>query len=226
MGIPTYGSASSPGMDGPAISYLPVDRSFLDRVIIWISYILSPLGLLLALMRMATGHYRNYRRGSGYSLIAHALFGMFMWLSLLLIVNSFTGKHTMLFFGVMLTLYAVLFLLPAWLMARAAEKAQWQFSRLAVIYKVRVIDERILSVDTIAERTGQHRNDVWKDLLYLQDTGFLPEHLIFHEGAHDPAFVPKPEQAVQCGGCGATNAVRPGDTKACEYCGTIITGPA
>lgn len=249
MGIGNQPGGLLPGREGQPSDGLPkYERTTMDVVSIGIGYLLMPLGFVLALLRMITTHYKNYRKPVNYSLMYHVFVGGFVQLMGIVIFSIF-GENAVdagTLIG-MLIMFSLITLLPAAVFARSAAKARFRFSQLANQYVHLITVERVRYTGNLADRTGQSEGDVNRDLIYIQKYGLLDSGLLFHEGADEaapaaqggqaasspfspPAGGPPPQQrgpqglpkSVRCPGCGAQNTVAPGQAKACDYCGTTI----
>ncbi|MEK5463749.1 hypothetical protein MKY64_01930 [Paenibacillus sp. FSL R7-0210] len=248
MGIGNELGGLLPGREGQPSDSLPkYERTTYDVVTIGAGYLFMPLGLSLALVRMLSTHYKNYRKPVNYSLLFHVFVGGFVQL-MGIVVNSIFSEvavDTGTLIG-MLIMFSLITLLPAAVFARSAAKARFRFSQLANQYVHLITVERVRYTGNLADRTGQSEGDVNRDLLYLQKYGVLDSGLLFHEGADaapqaragqaaaspftPPAGQPSYQQpraqqlpkSVRCPGCGAQNTVAPGQSTSCDYCGTTI----
>lgn len=249
MGTGNQPGGLLPGRAGQPSDGLPVyEWNNKDFVITCIGYLLMPLGFVLALLRMITSHYKNYRKATNYNLLYHVFVGGFVQLLGIAIYSLFSeGGIDMGTLIGMLIMFSLVTLLPAAIFARTAAKARFRFSQLANQYVYLITAERVRFTGDLADRTGQSEADVNRDLLYLQKYKLLDSGLLFHEGADEAApaaqggmgasspFTPPaggppqqqrgPQQlpkSVRCPGCGAQNTVAPGQSTTCDYCGTTI----
>ncbi|WP_342478779.1 hypothetical protein NYE24_12540 [Paenibacillus sp. FSL H7-0350] len=248
MGIGNQPGGLLPGREGQPSDSLPkYERTTFDVVTIGAGYLFMPLGLVLALIRIITTHYKNYRKAVNYSLLFHAFVGGFLQMMGIVVISIFSDDAmdtTTLISG--LIFVGLVLLLPASAFARSAAKARFRFSQLANQYVHLIRVERVRYTGNLADRTGQSEGDVNRDLLYLQKYGVLDSGLLFHEGADaapqaqagqaaaspftPPAGQPSYQQpraqqlpkSVRCPGCGAQNTVAPGQSTSCDYCGTTI----
>ncbi|MEK3901402.1 hypothetical protein [Paenibacillus sp. FSL R7-0179] len=249
MGIGNQPGGLLPGREGQPSDSLPkYERTTLDVVTIGAGYLFMPLGLMLALVRMLSTHYKNYRKAVNYNLMLHVFVGGFVQLMGIVVYSIFSedgiDAATLI---TMLILFALVSLLPAAVFARSAAKARFRFSQLANQYVHLITVERVRYTGDLADRSGQSEADVNRDLLYLQKYGVLDSGLLFHEGADEaasaaqggqaasspfspPAGGPQHQQggpqqlpkSVRCPGCGAQNTVAPNQSTSCDYCGTTI----
>lgn len=249
MGIGNQPGGLLPGRAGQPSDGLPVyEWNNKDFVITCIGYLFMPLGFVLALLRMITSHYKNYRKAANYNLLYHIFVGGFVQLMGIAIYSIFSEDAIDIYMLTgMLMMFSLITLLPAAVFARTAAKARFRFSQLANQYVHLITVERVRYTGDLADRTGQSEADVSRDLLYLQKYRLLDSGLLFHEGADEaapaaqggqaapspfspPASGPSnpqrgPQQlpkSVRCPGCGAQNTVAPGQSTACAYCGTMI----
>ncbi|MFC6649092.1 MULTISPECIES: hypothetical protein [Paenibacillus] len=248
MGIGNELGGLLPGREGQPSDSLPkYERTTFDVVTIGAGYLFMPLGLVLALVRIITTHYKNYRKAVNYNLMHHVFVGGFVQL-LGIVVNSIFSEvavDTGTLIG-MLIMFSLITLLPAAVFARSAAKARFRFSQLANQYVHLIAVDRVRYTGNLADRTGQSEGDVNRDLLYLQKYGVLDSGLLFHEGADTEPQAPAGQAAaspfstpggqplyqqpraqqlpksVRCPGCGAQNTVAPGQSTSCDYCGTTL----
>ncbi|MEK3879487.1 hypothetical protein [Paenibacillus sp. FSL M7-0420] len=248
MGIGNQPGGLLPGREGQPSDSLPkYERTTFDIVTIGAGYLFMPLGLVLALVRMLSTHYKNYRKPVNYSLLFHVFVGGFVQL-MGIVVNSIFSEvavDTGTLIG-MLIMFSLITLLPAAVFARSAAKARFRFAQLANQYVQLITVGRVRYTGNLADRTGQSEGDVNRDLIYLQKYGVLDSGLLFHEGAdavpqaqvgqadaspfsqpaRQPSYQqPRPQQlpkSFRCPGCGAQNTVAPNQSTSCDYCGTTI----
>ncbi|MFF2910844.1 hypothetical protein [Paenibacillus sp. NPDC057934] len=169
--------ASGSGREFYLLGY---NRTGIDSFIIALSYVLMPIGLVAAILRMLLTHYKNQQKASNYNLLCHALIGGFVDLSLIMILSGGLDELNMgIFFIVFI---AILFLMPAYFLGNAASKAKLKFSQLCHSYIVMSLDEGVRYIGTLAQFTGQSESDVRRDLRYLQEQGLIPNGLTFYEG--------------------------------------------
>lgn len=245
MGIGNQPGGLLPGREGQPSDSLPkYERTTLDIVTIGAGYLFMPLGFVLALVRLLSTHYKNYRKPVNYSLLFHVFVGGFLQMMGIVVISIFSDAGmdaTTLISG--LIFVGLVLLLPASVFARSAAKARFRFSQLANQYVHLIAAERVRYTGNLADRTGQSEGDVNRDLIYLQKYGVLDSGLLFHEGA-DAApqaqaaaspFTPPARQlsyqqprvqqlpkSVRCPGCGAQNTVAPDQSTSCDYCGTTL----
>ncbi|MCL6605932.1 MAG: hypothetical protein K6T94_23960 [Paenibacillus sp.] len=224
---------------GQPVSGLPkFDRTGFDYIIIALGYLFMPVGLVLALLRLLGSHYKNYRKASNYNLLFHVFIGGFIEIGVLFAADWINGKNSLGITIIILVMFGLMFLLPAYLFGNLAAKGRYRFTQLTNLYLELIDSLGISFIGTLSERTGQSEGDVRRDILYLKDRGILDPYLIFSEGAqmepvhtssgfgHTPSQSPStPQQlpkSIHCSGCGAQNTVSPGQSKSCDYCGTAI----
>lgn len=185
MGIGNELGGLLPGREGQPSDSLPkYERTTFDIVTIGAGYLFMPLGFALALVRMLSTHYKNYRKPVNFSLLFHVFVGGFVQL-MGIVVNSIFSEvavDTGTLIG-MLIMFSLITLLPAAVFARSAAKARFRFSQLANQYVHLITVERVRYTGNLADRTGQSEGDVNRDLIYLQKYGVLDSGLLFHEGA-------------------------------------------
>ncbi|WP_042199630.1 hypothetical protein [Paenibacillus camerounensis] len=226
-------------------------RTTFDYIIIAACYLFMPVGLLLALVRLLTSHYKNYRKPVNFSLLFHAFAGGFIEIIIFIIFLVSDQQYDFGGTGMLISLliaFAVLFLLPAAVFAYVAAVSRHDFSQLAAKY-IQLAGGGIRQTSRLSIETGQHERDVRRDLQYLQDCGAFDSSLVFEEGGASaaaggmagaggpapgsarwfaektsgvPQAPPQLAKSIRCTGCGAQNTVLPGQAKACDYCGTTI----
>ncbi|UQZ33073.1 hypothetical protein C2I18_05575 [Paenibacillus sp. PK3_47] len=237
----------------PADRLPKYDRGIFDYIIIGMGYLLMPLGLLLALIRFLTTHYKNYRKPSNHALLFHVFVGGFVEMTGFMMLQLKNGEMDLTagsLIGVLLV-YAAFFLIPASIFARNAAKARYQFRKLANKYMELITVFGVKYTGDLADRTGQSQRDVDRDLLYLQKYGVLAAgSAVANQGGAASAgpyaaqsvssgfsgaaggqaqtggtsqSPPQMPKSERCPGCGAQNTVFPGQPKRCDYCGTTIS---
>jgi hypothetical protein len=231
-----------PGREGQPSDSLPkYERTTFDYVIIGIGYLVMPLGLVLALIRLIGTHHKNYRKPVNYSLLYHVFVGGFVQMMGFVLISLFGNDVDMTTFIILLVFFALVMLLPASAFAKSAAKARFRFSQLTNQYVQLITAGRVRYTGNLADRTGQSEGDVNRDLIYLKKYGVLDSGLLFSEGLVAEPAVPMGQatatpfsppggqppyqqqpKSVRCPGCGAQNTVSPTQSKSCDYCGTTI----
>lgn len=198
MGTGNQPGGLLPGRAGQPSDGLPVyEGNNKDIVITGIGYLFMPLGFVLALLRMITSHYKNYRKAANYNLLYHVFVGGFVQLLGFVFYSIFSedGIDIGTLIGILIMI-SLITLLPAAVFARTAAKARFRFSQLANQYVNLIKVERVRYTGDLADRTGQSEADVNRDLLYLQKYGLLDSGLLFHEGADEAAPAAQGGQAA------------------------------
>ncbi|MRN56250.1 hypothetical protein [Paenibacillus monticola] len=243
-----------PWQEGHPAAYMPkYDRTAFDYIIIVAAYLLMPIGLVLALLRLLSTHYKNFRKASNLNLIAHVFIGGFVELSVIFVGSWIAEQNDLGITILILFTFALILLLPAFFFGSWATRERFKFAQLTNLYVGLIINNGINHIGSLSEHTSQSESDVRRDLLYLKSRGVLAPQVIFSEGrqeteqlggvsnpehagrtsgfegaerlqprghqAQTPAQLPK---SINCSGCGAQNTVQPGQSKACDYCGTTI----
>ncbi|QQZ61523.1 hypothetical protein JI735_01780 [Paenibacillus sonchi] len=171
------------GQEGQNTLRLPkYDRPVFDYAIIIIGYLFMPLGLVLALVRFAGSHFKNYRKPANISLLYHVFVGGFMQMMVFVIYMVTSAPIDTVTLITILILFTVLLLLPASGFAASAAKARFKFSQLAQAYVQLINAGGIRYLGNLSEQTGQSESDVRRDLLYLQSHGVLSADLVISEG--------------------------------------------
>lgn len=249
MGIVNELEGLLPGREGQPSDGLPkYERTTFDYVTIGVGYLVMPLGLVLALIRLFGTHYKNYRKPVNYSLLYHVFVGGFVQMMGFILYSIYgdDGIDVMTLI-ILLILFALVLLLPASAFAKRAAKARFRFSQLANQYVQLITAGRVRYIGNLADRTGQSEGDVNRDLIYLKKYGVLDSGLLFSEGADTEPEAPvnqadsspfsspggqtvyqppRPQQqpkSIRCPGCGAQNTVSPLQSKSCDYCGTTVS---
>lgn len=159
----------------PADRLPKYDRGIFDYIIIGMSYLFMPLGLVLALIRFLTTHYKNYRKPANHALLYHVFVGGFVEMTGFMMMELKNGEIDLSagsLLGVMIV-YAVFFLVPASIFAGNAAKARYRFTQLANKYVQLITVFGVKYTGDLADRTEQSQGDVNRDLLYLQKYGVL-----------------------------------------------------
>ncbi|MNB89423.1 hypothetical protein D3C75_364540 [compost metagenome] len=160
-------------------------RTAFDYIIIAACYLFMPAGLVLALVRLLTSHYKNYRKPVNFSLLYHAFAGGFIEIIIFIIFLVSDQQYDFGGTGMLISLlisFGVLFLLPAAVFAYVAAVSRHDFSQLAAKYIQLAGDSGIRQTSRLSMETGQHERDVRRDLQYLQDCGALDRSMVFEEG--------------------------------------------
>lgn len=182
-----------------AVPLIKLDRTGFDYVILAAAYLFTPIGLVLALLRLMLTHYKNHRRPTNLNLIMHVFIGGFVELSIAMFVDTMsgnTGTSELLTIQIFL---AVIFLIPAFILASVTAKAKYTLSKLNTSYIELIQNKNIRYVGSISERIGQSDSDVRRDVQYLKNKGLLDIDIVLSEGRQ----MPDPSMA-------APNLVHPG----------------
>ncbi|OMD37915.1 DeoR family transcriptional regulator [Paenibacillus odorifer] len=169
-----------------AVPLIKLDRTGFDYVILAAAYLFMPIGLVLALLRLMLTHYKNYRRPTNLNLLMHVFIGGFVELSIAMFVDTMsgnTGTSELLTIQIFL---AVIFLIPAFILASVTAKAKYTLSKLNTSYIELIQNKNIRYVGSIAERIGISENDVRRDVQYLKNKGLLDIDIVLSEGRQTP----------------------------------------
>lgn len=234
-----------PGGNG-AVHQLKYDRTTFDYIIIAAAYLLMPVGLILALIRLIGTNYKNYRKPSNYNLMVHVFIGGFFELVVALFGTALGGDIERSDLLITLIVTGIMFLIPILILANMTARAKFSFSKLSTSYIELIQNNHIRHIGSLSERLGQSERDVRRDVQYLKDKGLLDINIEFSEGRQmseplvtapnlvhqarvsaqqnhtQPQSSPQLPKSIRCPGCGAQNMVIPGHSKDCEYCGTTI----
>lgn len=175
-------------------------RTAFDYIIIAACYLFMPAGLVLALVRLLTSHYKNYRKPVNFSLLYHAFAGGFIEIIIFIIFLVSDQQYDFGGTGMLISLlisFGVLFLLPAAVFAYVAAVSRHDFSQLAAKYIQLAGDSGIRQTSRLSMETGQHERDVRRDLQYLQDCGALDFSMVFEEGVRQQQRAVWPGRAVR-----------------------------
>jgi len=169
-----------------AVPLIKLDRTGFDYVILAAAYLFMPIGLVLALLRLMLTHYKNYRRPTNLNLLMHVFIGGFVELSIAMFVDTMsgnTGTSELLTIQIFL---AVIFLIPAFILASVTAKAKYTLSKLNTSYIELIQNKNIRYVGSIAERIGISESDVRRDVQYLKNKGLLDIDIVLSEGRQTP----------------------------------------
>ncbi|WHY18392.1 hypothetical protein QNH28_23420 [Paenibacillus sp. G2S3] len=169
-----------------AVPLIKLDRTGFDYVILAAAYLFTPIGLVLALLRLMLTHYKNHRRPTNLNLIMHVFIGGFVELSIAMFVDTMsgnTGASELLTIQIFL---AVIFLIPAFILASVTAKAKYTLSKLNTSYIELIQNKNIRYVGSISERIGQSDSDVRRDVQYLKNKGLLDIDIVLSEGRQTP----------------------------------------
>lgn len=230
-----------------AVPRIKFDRTGFDYVTLVAAYLLTPIGLLLALFRLIFTHYKNYRRPTNLNLMMHVFIGGFVELAIAMLSGALSGDLINSELVAIFIMLAVLFLIPAFILASVTAKAKYTLSKLNTSYIELIQNKNYRHIGSIAERIGQSECDVRRDVQYMKDKGLLDIDIVLSEGyemSQSSAAAPNPvhsgraaygqqipvqpqsppqlPKSVKCPGCGAQNTVHPSQAKSCDYCGTTI----
>jgi len=131
-------------------------------------------------------HYKNYRRPTNLNLLMHVFIGGFVELSIAMFVDTMsgnTGTSELLTIQIFL---AVIFLIPAFILASVTAKAKYTLSKLNTSYIELIQNKNIRYVGSIAERIGISESDVRRDVQYLKNKGLLDIDIVLSEGRQTP----------------------------------------
>ncbi|KTD88450.1 zinc ribbon domain-containing protein [Paenibacillus etheri] len=169
-----------------AVPLIKLDRTGFDYVILAAAYLFTPIGLVLALLRLMLTHYKNHRRPTNLNLIMHVFIGGFVELSIAMFVDTMsgnTGTSELLTIQIFL---AVIFLIPALILASVTAKAKYTLSKLNTSYIELIQNKNIRYVGSISERINQSESDVRRDVQYLKNKGLLDIDIVLSEGRQTP----------------------------------------
>ncbi|ASA23753.1 zinc ribbon domain-containing protein [Paenibacillus donghaensis] len=178
-----------------AVYHMKYDRTAFDYITLVSGYLFMPFGLVLALIRLFSTHYKNYRKASNYNLLSHVFIGGFIQLAVFSYRDIQKGEYETAVLIMLLVMLALLFLLPAYGLGTVAARAKYKFSLLTTSYIGLVTDQQIRHIGTLSARTAQSESDVRRDVLYLKNKGLLPHDMVFSEqlqGAPYAAVPPTP----------------------------------
>ena len=186
-----HGQPPVPG-GGATVYPVKYERTMFDYVILAIAYLFMPVGLVLALFRLLTTHYKNYRKPTNLNLMKHVFIGGFVELAIAVFASSLSGEIENSTMISILIMIAIMFLIPAFILASVTAKAKYNFSKLLSSYTELIQNKRIRHIGSLSERTGQSEGDVRRDIQYLKDKGLLDAGIVFFEGRQ----VPEPSMAA------------------------------
>ncbi|MEK4107310.1 hypothetical protein NST28_24775 [Paenibacillus sp. FSL R10-2791] len=169
-----------------AVPRLKYERTGFDYVILAAAYLLMPVGLVLALLRLMTTHYKNYRRPTNLNLLMHVFIGGFVELSIAMFSSALNGEFGTSELVSTLILIAIMFLTPAFILASVTAKAKYTLSKLNTSYIELIQNKNIRHIGSISERIGQSESDVRRDVQYLKDKGLLNIDIALSEGRQTP----------------------------------------
>lgn len=212
-------------------------------------YVIFPLGLVIALIRVFSTHFHRSCKGRNHRLLGWAF-------TLTYLVTMFIFLITYDEFGpaeaaesiANAVVYGALLLLPAFIFFSLIGPSDRNFNRLLSQYHWLVMERGITSVRQIALETRQSPIPAERDLNFMINHRMLPVGVIengvirFMPGSYpfeqqaEPSEEAHPQpgignhenpdmrgpRALECPGCGARVVVAPHEQKECEYCGNVI----
>ncbi|MCM3269988.1 hypothetical protein [Paenibacillus elgii] len=212
------------------------DKPAINGVLVVLALVLFfPAGIILFVIRVRKHRDLSYQKIYDWAVVGTAFLIIFPLTRLI-----FTNEINQLFF-----LLPGVFLLGI---------SQWRRKRLNDRYKLYrniIMEQGIKSILGIEKLINQRRGVVINDLKRMIGRGMIPHAsinmysltLIFHqkgfvaraEDDHihewsEPMPVYKPSEkrlpkSVECHGCGSSTIVRPGESKACPYCDSLLSYP-
>jgi len=195
--------AAQPGAENAPSTKLPrFDRTVFDYIIIAAGYLFTPLGLLLAIIRLISSQHKNYRRASNPNLFMHVFTGGFIEVSIFTYRSSIQDGDAFSLILFVLVMFALLFLLPARILSGAAAKERYKFSQLVNRYMKLIMDQSLRSIGALSVQAGESENDVRRDILYLKKVGILSADLLFYEGGHEEAAANNLQEQLRASGLG------------------------
>lgn len=168
-----------------AVPLIKLDRTGFDYVILASAYLFMPIGLVLALLRLMLTHYK-ITDTTNLNLLMHVFIGGFVELSIAMFVDTMsgnTGTSELLTIQIFL---AVIFLIPAFILASVTAKAKYTLSKLNTSYIELIQNKNIRYVGSISERIVQSESDVRRDVQYLKNKGLLDIDIVLSEGRQTP----------------------------------------
>lgn len=220
-----------------------------DKIILTLTFILYPVGLLMLLIRVLATHVHHSRKGRNHRLIGWLWVYTYVLLEGLLVISiDFNVPEDAQLFWESVWLYGIILLTPAIFCFIMGSRADRKFSQLLRQYFYLVIDRGISEIDHIAVETKQSPNHVIRDLDFMITEQMLPFGRIqngilelepdgFHEAYNDEDEYDDEEYyeydiskdqergpiSMECPSCGARIIVNANDAKECDYCGNVIS---
>jgi hypothetical protein len=169
-----------------AVPLIKLDRTGFDYVVLAAAYLFMPIGLILALLRLILTHYKNYRRPTNLNLMMHVFIGGFAEISIAMFISVMNGETSTSELMSIQIFLAVIFLIPAFILASVTAKAKHTLSKLNTSYIELIQHKNIRYVGSISERIGQSESDVRRDVQYLKNKGLLDIDIVLSEGRQMP----------------------------------------
>ncbi|MGG4036317.1 hypothetical protein ABEV74_21850 [Paenibacillus cisolokensis] len=190
-------------------------KSKISDLVILLTTILFPIGLLLLIIRFVmNAKYRHLRAGD-YRVTGYCFLVWLVFISILMISDPSEGA------GEAITVFLFVLGVPALIFLWVGRNKKKEMERLYDEYNKLIELQSELNVNHLSTMTGLSVDDVAQDLRYMLMTG----RLVHVTGKSDSqtAAAPSGPVTVQCGNCGASDSVVPGKSKTCEYCGSTLT---
>lgn len=146
-----------------------------DRIILAITFLFFPLGLVMALIRVISTHFHRSRKGRNHRLLGWCLiYTYFICMFLIyLTYDGFGQEEIAEFLGIGLV-WGMLMLIPAAIFFALAGVADRKFNKLLGQYYQLVMKNGINEIDHIAYETRQSPYPVMRDLEFMVNERMLP----------------------------------------------------
>lgn len=229
------------------------DKPAINGVWIIVSFMLLflfPVGIILLVIRIIQHLNLSFKKIADLKIGAYSLLAMYGVIIFISQIGEITDRKQNIL-GVML--FSVVLLIPAlYLLWLAKQKNKQLDDRYDSYYDI-IIEQKITSIDQIAQITGKREKMIKNDLqrmiyLGLLDNGFIDEIsncIVFYESSDeeedtyeeyededetdDEAEVVQVQlfpKKVECAGCGSSSTLKPRETIFCTYCGASLVYPA
>ncbi|WP_155988002.1 hypothetical protein [Gorillibacterium massiliense] len=243
----------------------------MSNVVFWLlSIFFLPFAFLIPLLAFFSHRNLSFHRIKDWKLLGNVFLLYFAFGMMITFFGDVEGSRTP-----VAIVFAVVFLLPGVLCYIRSHRLENILISRYHTYAHLLLNERMRSIRSVAERTGLRRKVVTNDLIRMMYTGVFDDYHMSIEGdnitlrdgneANDdvdvdvdvdvnvdlatsinnlvtaslnaafgggqavatkeiPQTKPKLQpKKVECGGCGSSSLLKPGQATSCEYCGAPIS---
>ncbi|NEN83180.1 hypothetical protein [Paenibacillus elgii] len=214
------------------------DKPAINGVLVVLALVLFfPAGIILFVIRVRKHRDLSYQKIYDWTVAGTAFLIMFPFMRFI-----FTNEINQLFF-----------LLPGVFLLGISQWKRKRLNDRYKLYRNIIMEQGIKSILGIEKLINQRRGVVINDLKRMIGRGMIPHAsinmysltLVFHqkgfvarEGTGEghihewdkplPLYKPSEKRlpkSVECHGCGSSTIVRPGESKACPYCDSLLSYP-
>ena len=199
-------------------------------IIFLVLFAFFPAGIVLIFLRINKHKVYTHLKLLDYKICANTLIVFFLLASVSYFYSLGSGGNPIFAVYIIVTLLS---LLPGILLRARANGIEKAMRLRFEHYRSMIYEQGLTSIFQIAANVGMNPIIVGNELERMAYLGLLPNVHIDRasntvltisersRGTENPAE-PSPPRTVNCSNCGARTIVRPGESKECSYCHTLV----